>query len=72
MPVGKPAPPRPRRPEFFISSMMPSRPRARIAAVPSQFPRMRAAARFQGCVPYRFWKMRSLSESAMVTPAPRR
>src|ERR1700735_3995175 len=27
-PVGKPAPPRPRRPEAFISLMMPSAPRA--------------------------------------------
>ena len=42
MPVGNPAPPRPRSPEALISSTMASRPRARIAAVPSQSPRARA------------------------------
>ncbi len=38
-PVGKPAPPRPRRPDAFISLMMPSRPLSRMALVPSQAPR---------------------------------
>ena len=38
-PVGKPAPPRPRRPEALISSMIQSRPFSMIALVPSQAPR---------------------------------
>ena len=41
-PVGNPAPPRPRRPDAFISSMIASRPLSRIALVPSQSPRARA------------------------------
>ena len=41
-PVGKPAPPRPRRPEVFTSLMIQSRPFSSIALVPSQAPRERA------------------------------
>src|ERR1700694_1519763 len=44
-PVGKPAPPRPRRPEAFISAMIQSRPLSMIALVPSQAPRRRAPSR---------------------------
>ena len=42
-PVGKPAPPRPRRPDFFISSMIQSRPFSSRNLVPSQAPRIFAA-----------------------------
>ena len=42
MPVGKLAPPRPRRPEAFITLTMASRPVSMIALVPSQSPRRRA------------------------------
>ena len=42
-PVGKPAPPRPRRPESFISSMIQSRPFSSRNLVPSQAPRIWAA-----------------------------
>jgi hypothetical protein len=51
MPVGKPAPPRPRSPESFISWMIASRPRAIRSLVLSQSPRMRAADRFHGWKP---------------------
>ena len=51
IPVGNPAPPRPRRPDAFISSMIASRPRAMIAAVPSQSPRLRAPSSVQSCTP---------------------
>ena len=47
-PVGNPAPPRPRRPLAFISSMMPSLPLASSALVLSQSPRLRAAAKVHG------------------------
>jgi hypothetical protein len=50
-PVGKPAPPRPRRPDFFISSMMASWPRSISALVLSQAPRARAPARRQSWTP---------------------
>src|SRR5262249_24933857 len=43
-PVGKPAPPRPRWPDAFISLMIASRPLARIALVSSQAPRARGGA----------------------------
>ena len=43
MPVGKPAPPRPRRPEAFTSSMIASGPTAISALVLSQSPRACAA-----------------------------
>ena len=46
-PVGKPAPPRPRRPEAFISLMIQSRPLSMMALVPSQAPRRRAPSRPQ-------------------------
>src|SRR4051794_36854842 len=62
-PVGNPAPPRPRRPDFFISSMIASGPLSRIALVLSQAPRVRAPASRQSCKPYRLVKMRSLSAS---------
>src|SRR3954451_16181290 len=62
-PVGNPAPPRPRRPEAFISLMMPSRPLSKIALVPSHAPRARAPFSPQSWSPYRFLKMRSLSAS---------
>ncbi len=65
-PVGKPAPPRPRRPEFLTSSMIQSRPLAISAPVPSHCPRRRAAGRRQSCSPYRLVKMRSLSVNAMT------
>ena len=41
-PVGKPAPPRPRRPDAFISEMIQSLPFSMMALVPSQAPRCRA------------------------------
>ena len=50
-PVGKPAPPRPRRSDFLISSMMASRPRASRSLVLSQMPRRRAPARRQSSWP---------------------
>ena len=50
-PVGKPAPPRPRRPDAFISLMIQSRPLSMIALVPSQAPRVRAPSRPQSWRP---------------------
>jgi hypothetical protein len=50
-PVGKPAPPRPRRPEAFTSLMMPVAALLEIALVPSQAPRARAPSRPQSCRP---------------------
>ena len=44
VPVGKPAPPRPRRPDAFITSMIASWPSASSALVSSQSPRIRAAS----------------------------
>src|SRR5262245_35354229 len=67
-PVGKPAPPRPRRPEAFTSLTMASRPLSRMALVPSQAPRLRAPSRPQSPRPYRFLKMRSLSSSIKSLP----
>src|SRR5882672_7098827 len=62
-PVAKPAPPRPRWPDAFISLTSQSRPLSRIALVPSQAPRARAPARPQSPWPYRLRKIRSLSSS---------
>ena len=47
-PVGKPAPPRPRRPDALISSMIASWPRWISALVLSQSPRAWADFRFHG------------------------
>ena len=47
----KPAPPRPRRPEAFISLTIQSRPLSMIALVPSQAPRRRAPSRPQSWRP---------------------
>jgi len=44
IPVGKPAPPRPRRPDAFTLSMIASCPAAISAFVPSQSPRRIAAS----------------------------
>src|SRR5918995_142127 len=62
-PVGKPAPPRPRRPDSLTCSTIQSRPLRIRASVPSQSPRRRAAPSRQSCSPYRLVKMRSLSAS---------
>jgi hypothetical protein len=51
MPVGKPAPPRPRSPDCFISSMIASGPRARSSLVSAQSPRWMAASMFHGWKP---------------------
>src|SRR5215475_5278243 len=64
-PVGKPAPPRPRRSDFLISSMMASRPRASSPLVSSHRPRARAPSRRQSCVPKRLRKIRSWSRSML-------
>ena len=50
-PVGKPAPPRPRSPDFLISSTMASCPLSSSALVPSHAPRARAAGRRQSWKP---------------------
>ena len=47
MPVGKPAPPRPRRPDSLTMSMIASWPRAISFLVSSQSPRVRAAFEFR-------------------------
>src|SRR5690242_18964315 len=65
-PVGKPAPPRPRRPDDLISLMMPSWPFSISALVLSQAPRALARASLQSWKPYTFLKMRSLSCRATV------
>src|SRR5262245_6011969 len=65
-PAGNPAPPRPRRSDFLISSMMASRPRANSSFVLSQRPRLRAPARRQSCSPNRLRKMRSSSRSMLL------
>ena len=62
-PVGKPAPPRPRRPDAFISSTIHSRPFSSSALVLSHWPRAIAPFRPQSWRPYRLVKMRSLSSS---------
>src|SRR5690606_18920064 len=68
-PVGKPAPPRPRRPEAFISLMIQSRPFSRIALVPSQWPRAIAPLSERSKWPYILVKMRSLSCSIFLSSA---
>src|SRR6476660_170168 len=65
-PVGKPAPPRPRKPDDLISLMMPSWPFSISVLVLSQAPRALAPSSFQSWKPYRFLKMRSLSCRATV------
>src|SRR5579875_1333882 len=60
-PVEKPAPPRPRRPEFFTLVITQSRPHDRMSAVAFQAPRWRAPSRYGSWNPYRLVKMRSLS-----------
>src|SRR5580704_4287504 len=67
-PVGKPAPPRPRNPESFISWTIQSRPLWISSLVPSHAPRARAPARCQSPWPYRLVKMRSWSASICVLP----
>src|ERR1700761_3174544 len=66
MPVGKPAPPRPRRPEAFISLMIQSLPFLISSPVPSQSPRLRAASRENDSKPKTFVNMRSLSSSMLL------
>ena len=51
MPVGNPAPPRPRRPLALITSMIASGPPAISALVSSQSPRLRAASSVHGWKP---------------------
>src|SRR5687768_1018037 len=65
-PVGKPAPPRPRRPDSLTCSTIQSRPLAISSLLPSQSPRRRAAASRQSCSPNRLVKIRSLSASIGV------
>src|ERR671936_588205 len=60
-PVGKPAPPRPRKPDSFTSLMIHSLPFSRMRLVPFHAPRRRAFSSRQPCSPYRFLKMRSRS-----------
>lgn len=60
-PDGKPAPPRPRSPDFFISSMIASGPVHSKSRVRCQAPRFSALGSRQSCSPYRLRKMRSWS-----------
>src|SRR5665213_1936906 len=62
-PVGKPAPPRPRRPEALTSFTIQSRPLSMKDFVSTQQPRCLAPSRPQSWRPNRLVKMRSLSAS---------
>merc|ERR1719221_1001557 len=62
-PEGKPAPPRPRRPDAFMSAMMRSGPRRTSSLVRYQSPRFFAPSRNCESSLYRLVKMRSLSVS---------
>src|SRR5438270_13411189 len=60
-PVGKPAPPRPRRPEAFISAMIQSLPLSISAFVLSHAPRARAPSRPQAPKPQRLVQLGSFA-----------